>query len=128
MTRITVDRDNIDWAIQQSNTQCGIVLALIEMDDDIIYPRVTQDEIRFTSRKTGERYVYKTPPKAAKWIDEFDRNPNTVKPFNFELDLEHPEAVRPIRKISAPTRVRTAQKRAAVIRVSARSHRPLREV
>lgn len=126
MTRININRNNIDWAIQQSNTQCAIAQALVEMDDDIIYPRVTQDEIRFTSRRTGHRYVYKTPPKAAKWIDQFDHNPNQVTPMSFDLDVLHPDKIAPIRRASVKTRIETAQKRQAVIRKSRVTHRPLR--
>lgn len=122
--RVQVKRDNIAWAIQQSNTQCAIAQALVEMDDDIIYPRVTQDEIRFTSRRTGERYVFKTPPKAAKWIDKFDHTPNDIGPVSFELDT--PTVVKPIRKLPASTRVKRAQKQRAVY-TSRTSYRPLRD-
>jgi hypothetical protein len=126
MAKININRNNINWAIQQSNTQCAIAQALIEMDDDIIYPRVTQDEIRFTSRRNGERYVFKTPPKAAKWIDKFDHNPNEVGPMSFDLDITRPAKVQPIRKPSVATRIEAAQKRSAVIRRSRVTHRPLR--
>lgn len=127
MTRISVKRDNIAWAIQQSSTQCAIAQALVESDDDIIYPHVDQNEIRFTSRRTGERYVYTTPPKAAKWIDDFDTKPNSVKPMNFELDLTHPIRTKAIRKAPVATRIQAAQKRGAVIRRSSPTYRPLRE-
>lgn len=84
----------VDYALQQTSTLCGVALGLREANDDWILPRVTQDDIRVTDRRTGERLIWKTPPRVSKWIDKFDRQREAVGPIAFVLG--EPDARRPI--------------------------------
>lgn len=86
MTKIQVTRTMVDYALQQTSTLCAVALALRDANDDWVLPLVTQDEIRYTDRRTQERVILSTPPKVAEWIDRFDKKRELVKPFSFELD------------------------------------------
>lgn len=127
--RVRVNSKNIQWALTQSSSHCAIAQALIDLDDSITYPRVTQEEIRFTDRQTGERKVYKTPKRVAKWIDEWDRNPEGVSPMSFDLDLSNPDIARPVRRAQPSERVAESlrKKRKPVVQAGPpRNYRPLR--
>lgn len=95
---VRVTRKLIDWALTQSSTQCAISLALKDADDAFASPRVNQEKICITDRATGQRYIFKTPDRIAKWIDQFDRDPSTTKPLTFTLDLDEADEVRPIQR------------------------------
>jgi len=94
---VQVTRNMVNYALQQTSTMCAVALALRDANDDWVLPRVTQDDIRFTDRRTGERVIVKTPPKVSAFIDKFDRQRETVRPFNFEIDLSQAER-RPVKR------------------------------
>lgn len=92
--RVQITRKLIDWALQQTSTQCAIALALKDAGNgDIVRPIVTQKTIAFTDARSGLRYTYFTPDKIATWIDTFDRDPSSVKPLVFTLDTSQPDRV-----------------------------------
>lgn len=99
LLKVHVTKPLINWALQQTSTACAIALALKNVDDEICYARVDQDTIRFTDRRTNTRYVFKTPPRLAAWIDSFDRDREGVRPINFTLDLGEPLTARPVRRL-----------------------------
>lgn len=96
--QVNVTRNMVDYALQQTSTMCAVALALRDANDDWVLPRVTQDDIRFTDRRTNERVIIKTPQKVSSFIDKFDRQREAVRPFTFELDLTQAER-RPVRKL-----------------------------
>lgn len=132
---VRVTRKLIDWALTQTSTQCGISLALKDAGAD--YPRVTQTTIAFTDRPSGLRYTFKTPQKLVDWIDHFDRDPKTVKPVTFTLDLAEADRVREIQRVQPSEAVAKHQKRGtantaakgtAPHKASSNVYRPLRDV
>lgn len=108
--RIQVTRNMVDYALQQTSTMCAVALALRDANDDWVLPRVTQDDIRFTDRRTKERIVIPTPPKVAEFIDKFDRRREAVKPFAFDLDLSQAET-RPVEHKQPSQMIRQKQLR-----------------
>jgi hypothetical protein len=96
---VRVNRHLINWALQQTSTQCAISLALKDADDNITHPRVTQGTIAFRDASTNTRYVFNTPEKIANWIDNFDRDPSTTKPLTFTLDLDEADKMVPIKRL-----------------------------
>lgn len=121
---VTVTRDMIDVALTQRSTLCAIALALRDADPDGDFERpwVDQNRIAFTNRRTDERYEFdadQIPEEIKTWIDQFDRNPNKVKPVTFQLDLsqarvvprQHTGAMAAIKKEQDRTKVRNTQKR-----------------
>lgn len=128
--KVHVTRDLVGYALQQSNTNCAIALALKNADQNIIFPKVTQTKISYTDRSTGQRYTFDTPEKLAKWIDRFDRGESPA-PINFEVNPELATKVRPIRRLQPSSLAHEAKQRKEqkVVRPSVpRSERPLREV
>lgn len=95
--KVQVTRLMVNYALQQTSTLCAVALALRDAneDGDWILPRVTQDTIRVTDRRTGERLTWKTPKKVAAYIDKFDREREAVGPMSFVLG--EPDEVRPIK-------------------------------
>lgn len=107
---IRVTRNLLDWALQQTSTQCAIALAIKDADDDFQRPKVTQETISFADARTGVRYTFPTPARLAKLIDDFDRDPSTVRPTSFVLDLDEAET-RPIKRASITQLVAASKKR-----------------
>lgn len=110
---VRVTRKLLDWAIQQTSTQCAVALGLKDADEDIIRPKVTQDAIAFTDYRTDARYTFDVPEHIAKKIDAFDRDPSSVKPFTFTLDLDEAREIRPSvhKRHSVEAQVRDYEKR-----------------
>ncbi len=126
---VRVTQDLVRAAIRQNDTRCGIALALRELSDDIYMPRVNQNTISFSDRRTGQRYTYATPAKAAKWIDSFDGSGPIPKPLTFELG--EPIKARPIHRSQPSELVRKSDHDAARVtphvRTSVpRNYRPVR--
>jgi hypothetical protein len=109
MTKIQVTSQMVNYALQQTSTLCAVALALRDANDDWILPRVTQNDIRYTDRRTGQRVTIPTPKKVAAWIDKFDRQREAVSPFSFDLDLAQ-ATVRPIKHLQ-PSEVIAQAKR-----------------
>lgn len=86
-TKIHVTSHHIGWALQEKSTLCAVALALRDANDDWVLPRVTQDDIRYTDRRTNQRVIIPTPPKVAQFIDRFDAKREYVGPITFELDM-----------------------------------------
>lgn len=107
---IRVTRTLLDWALQQTSTQCAIALAIKDADDDFQRPKVTQQTISFADARTGVRYTFPTPARLAKLIDDFDRDPTVVRPTSFTLDLNDAE-VKPIRHATVRQLVKASKKR-----------------
>lgn len=128
--KVNVTREMVGYALQQSNSNCAIALALKDADPDITYPRVTQTTISYTDKRTGQRYTFKTPEKMAKWIDDFDHG-KAPRPFTFEVNPEEADRVKPIRRGQPSVLARAAQKRnerkVTQTQPIPRSERPLRE-
>jgi hypothetical protein len=106
---VRVTKQMIDWALRQSTSQCAIALALRDADDYFSHPSVNQKEIRVTDHRTGQRYVFKTPPALARWVDKFDRG-EPVKPVTFALDLSQADAVREVHRTSVRALVNQARR------------------
>lgn len=106
---VTVTRNMIHWAIQQTSTQCAIALALRDASDDFVFPHVDQNVIRVSDRRTGLRYEFKTPDVVAKWIDRFDRDVTKVRPFTFELHLEDADKIKPVQRTPLPKLLKIAE-------------------
>lgn len=89
--RIQVRQPHIDWAEQQERGGCAIAQAIRGAETmesgKLRYsaPKVDRDTIRFTDELTGERYVFKTPSGAVRFIDDFDISRDKVRPFTFTL-------------------------------------------
>lgn len=109
---IRVTRNLLDWALQQTSTQCAIALAIKDADDDFQRPKVTQQSMSFADARTGVRYTFPTPARLAKLIDDFDRDPSSVKPTSFTLDLDDAE-VKPIKRATITQLVEASKKRRA---------------
>lgn len=107
---VDVTRNMVHYALQQTSTLCAVALALRDADDDFVLPRVTQEEIRWTNRRTGERVSVPTPPEVSVWIDQFDRRREAVKPFGFDLDLSQ-ATVRPVVRQQPSEMIRQAELR-----------------
>jgi hypothetical protein len=105
---VTVTRNMVDYALQQTSTLCAVALALKDANDDIILPRVTQKDIRYTDRRTGQRVTVPTPPEVSAFIDRFDRRRELVKPFAFDLDLSEAKT-RPIKHAQPSQLIRQAE-------------------
>lgn len=130
---VRVTRHLIDWALQQTSTQCGIALALKDADENFTHPVVTQERISITDQRDGQRYTFTTPAKLAKFIDQFDRDPSQCKPVSFTIDLDAADDVRPIKRFQPSEMVarhQRYQKEKAQGRVKSRAQgwtkRPLR--
>lgn len=134
--RINVTRDMIDYAVQQTSTSCAVSLALKESSDgDYILPKVNQNTISFTDRRSNTRYTVPTPPKVAEFIDTWDRDKTKARRFTFEMDLASPKVSRkPVRRLTPIEAAKSAQRRrergthGAVTPEQPRSKRPLRAV
>ena len=110
--RINVTSTMVDFALQQKSTLCAVALALRDANDDWILPRVTQTDIRYTDRRTQQRIIVPTPPEVAKFIDQFDRKREYVKPFSFDLDLSTAVA-RPMTHAQPSEAIKKAERRKA---------------
>jgi hypothetical protein len=108
--KIHVNHHHIDWALQQKSTLCAVSLALRDANDDWVLPRVTQDTIRYTDRRTQERVIIPTPPEVAEFIDAFDRQREAVGPITFNLDLRKAER-RPMTHIQPSEAIAQAERR-----------------
>lgn len=123
---VNVTRDMIHYAVTQTSTLCAIALALRDADPDGNFERpwVTQEHIAVTDRRTQERYQWdaeQIPDKIKTWIDQFDRDPQKVRPFAFQLDLskakvvpkQHTSALQAVAKDkkNQEAKVRNTQKR-----------------
>src|SRR5215218_3561679 len=74
---------------------CPIAAALRINDDDILSPRVTDKKISFSRRSTGQRYDYRTPLAAARFIHAVDAILETqVVPPDFHLVLTEDDLIR----------------------------------
>jgi hypothetical protein len=109
--KIQVTRNMVDYALQQTSTLCAVALALRDANDDWILPRVTQEDIRVTDRRTGKRITIPTPPKVAAWIDKFDRQREAVGAFSFDLDLTQ-ATTRPMQHITPSGAIKQAERNA----------------
>lgn len=107
---VDVTRNMVHYALQQTSTLCAVALALRDANDDYVLPRVTQEEIRWTNRRTGERVSIPTPPEVSTWIDQFDRQREAVRPFGFDLDMSQ-ATVRPVEHKQPSQLIRQAQLR-----------------
>lgn len=107
--RINVTRNMVDYALQQTSTMCAVALALRDANDDWVLPRVTQEDIRFTDRRTHERVIIPTPAKVAEFIDKFDRQREAVAPFNFDIDLSTAER-RPMKRLQPTQLIKQAER------------------
>lgn len=126
-TKVQVTRLMVDYALQQTSTMCGVALALREANDDWILPRVTQETIRVTDRRTGKRLVWRTPPRVAKWIDKFDRQREATGPIAFVLG--EPDQERPIKHRQPSQIIRDSERfKARRARWSATGTRPTRQL
>lgn len=135
--RVNVTRKMIDFALQQTSTNCAIALALKDSevngnDDAIMLPHVDQKTIRFTDRVNGVRYTIPTPERIAKFIDDWDHARELARPFQFTIDLDDPAViVKPMKHASQDKLIAMAE-RVRGLRVKKasqgvhRSERPLR--
>jgi hypothetical protein len=126
--KVRVSADLVAEAIRQSNSRCGISLALREAGFD--RPYVDQDVIRFSDPKTGQRFTYETPAKAAKWIDKFDSDVSTRVPIEVVLEEADLIEARPLVR-SQPSVLIAQAKRDAARKThtsnGVRSYRPRRD-
>lgn len=138
---VNVTRDMIDVALTQRSTLCAIALALRDADINGNYERpwVTQDRIAVTDRSTDQRYEWdadQIPETIKTWIDQFDRNPNKVRPFTFKLDLstarvvrrQHTSAMAAIKKEQDRSKVRNTQKKIPAAQRGGIKHTTKREL
>jgi hypothetical protein len=130
--KVTVTREMVGYALQQTNSNCAIALALKDANPDFIYPRITQESISVTDIREGKRYTFHTPDKMAKWIDKFDRG-ESPSPFSFELNIEEADKVVEVRRLQPSelakqaTRLREVRSGTRVAKPGVpRSARPLR--
>lgn len=108
--KVAVTSQLVQYALQQTNSRCAIALAIKDASDDFVLPRVDQKTIRVTDRRTGKRYIFNTPEKIAKWIDNFDRNRELVEPIRFDLNLEDADEVKPMRHMDVHTAIAQTQR------------------
>lgn len=135
--RVSVSRKMIDFALQQTSTNCAIALALKDSevngnDDAVMLPHVDQKTIRFTDRVNGVRYTIPTPERIAKFIDDWDHARELARPFQFTIDLDDPAVIaKPMRHASQEKLIAMAERvRGMRVRNASkgvhRSERPLR--
>lgn len=105
---VDVTRNMVHYALQQTSTLCAVALAIRDASDDYVYPRVTQQDIRWTDRRTGQRVIVPTPPEVATWIDKFDRQKEAVSPFGFDLDLSEAKT-RPIQRLQPSQQIKQSE-------------------
>jgi len=84
--KIHTTRKHIETAIERDSHHCMIADAVKSRNDDASYIAVDLQSIKFTSKKTGERFTFLTPPKAQMNIIRFDQGKKDIEPFNFELN------------------------------------------
>lgn len=130
MVKVRVSRDLVDAAIRQSNSRCGISMALKQAGFD--RPFVNQDIIRFSDPSTGQRYTYRTPAKAAEWITKFDSAQSTRTPITIDLDenadlIEARPTVRSQPSVLINQAKRDAERHVHSSTTGVRSHRPRRD-
>lgn len=135
--RVNVSRKMIDFALQQTSTNCAIALALKDSElngneDAVMLPHVDQKTIRFTDRVNGVRYTIPTPERIAKFIDDWDHSRALARPFQFTIDLDDPAVIaKPMRHASQEKLIAMAERvRGMRVRNASkgvhRSERPLR--
>ena len=129
MVKVRVSRELVAEAIRQSNSRCGISMALKEAGMD--RPFVNRDIIRFSNPRTGQRYTYQTPTKAADWIKKFDSAESTRIPITIDLEEADLIEAKPIVRSQPSVLVKQAKRDAARpvhnATTGVRSHRPRRD-
>jgi hypothetical protein len=89
---------------------CPIANCLKAADPDIISPKVTDKTIIFSRRSTDQRYWYKTPPNAVRYIHAVDAIVKTKqKPDDFDLVLTDLDLIKVKNRLRADTADRVHQ-------------------
>ncbi len=123
MPSISVKDEEIFIAKRGVTTRCAIAAAIMSQVPAARHIKVTPETISYLDVNRQERIVYQTPPKAAEFIDHWDRG-EQVEPVSFMLNriLER----RPPRRVSTQTRVKRDAPKPAK-KPGSRMERPLRE-
>lgn len=105
-THVTVRVSNDDgYGVPGSKTHCAIANALMLHDSDILYAKADRNQIRYSRRSTGSRYIHATPAQAAKFITEFDRG-ERPEPFTLHLNDDNLLDVAPRKKVNREQSIR----------------------
>ena len=91
-----VTRENIFHGVQDSITECPLVLAIEETPAEgfkVLGTEVATEETRVWIRRDGEEeyFAYRNSPRVQDWLAEFDGADNyrdNSKPFTLVLDGE----------------------------------------
>jgi hypothetical protein len=105
---------SIDPADEIGNRlRCPIANSIVVGDRDVMHASATSEEIRFSRRSDGMRYVFETPPEGKDFIDALDRLADEDEideedwPEPFTLRLRHSDVISITKRRPGTTHART---------------------
>jgi len=97
--KLSIKSTHIDESIRSAANHCMIAAAIKEKIPTARWVLVDLQSIRWTDRKAGRRFIFRTPLMAQKALLDFDKG-MSVRPFEFTLPAPESKPIqkRPARK------------------------------
>lgn len=110
MRRMTVKvtQECIDAGISRHRGDCAIAIAIREGNDMLGWVAVDRNDIAISDRQDQIRYKWQAPAAVRTFISQFDRDPSSVEPFQFNLDPDAAYLAQPMKRTPAIRRPRAA--------------------
>lgn len=112
---IAVTREHVENSLEKDSHHCMVADAVHTAVPWAAFVMADIQTIRFSNLKTGQRYIFLTPPAAQKAIIKFDQGKN-VSPFEFTLNQGYSRTMR-IRQGEVKRTTKTGKKNAKPTRV-----------